>query len=107
LLISGHIGGALHLQKYFDVTLYFQLFKVGTEEASEKAKGDVQPFLKILDTHIANREYMVGETFTLADLNVASTINVALGAGYDLSSYPYIVTWMEKIKSRPAFLKLN
>ena len=40
----------------------------------------------ILTAHLADREYMVGDSFTLADIFVAHTLNWARGAKVDLRS---------------------
>jgi glutathione S-transferase len=63
-------------------------------------------FLKVLDAHLAGRDYMVGSSYTLADLNVASTVNVAFGVGVDLAAYPNILNWVKKMQKRPAFQKV-
>ncbi len=96
----------LHVQKYFDILLYFVLFQVGTEEGVEVAKKDVVRYLEVLDKHLSNNKYMVGEVFTLADLNLASVINVGMSLQYDISSYTHIERWMTVMKKRPAFVRL-
>lgn len=98
--------GSLHVQKYFDVILYYVLFSHGTEEGAIKAGEDVKPFLKILEDHLSKRDFMVGKEFSLADLNIASTLNVGFGVEYDFSPYPSLIAWMGRMKTRPAMISL-
>jgi glutathione S-transferase len=65
LINQWSLYGLNHIQRYFESTLYFLLFKIGTEESSEKAKTDVQPFLKVLNDYLVGKEYLVGNFLTL------------------------------------------
>ena len=39
----------------------------------------------VLERHLADRRYMLGDRFTVADLNVAGVMTLALSAGLDLA----------------------
>ncbi len=69
----------------------------------EKARAALPPLLGILDRHLAGREWMVGDAFTLADLHVASVANLTLAVEYDMTSYAAIQSWLDRCKARPAF----
>lgn len=96
----------LHVQKYFDTILYFVLFNVGSKDMAIKAGEDVKPFLTILNDHLEKRDFMVGTEFTLADLSVAAVINTGFGLEYDFTPYTSIVSWMGRMKTRPAMISL-
>ncbi len=96
----------LHVQKYFDVVMYFTMFQWGTEEASEKAKVDVVPFLTVLENHLVGKNFIVGETFTLADVNLATIMNIGMSVKIDLSAFPNIMRWMGTMQARPAMAKI-
>jgi glutathione S-transferase len=49
-------------------------------------------------------EYLVGDSFTLADLNCGSAVNVALRA--DAQAGPRTSAWMQRLRARPAFKKI-
>jgi glutathione S-transferase len=57
------------------------------------------PF-KVLDGALAGRPYLLGEDFTVADLNVAAVISRALDM--DLSATPRVGEWLERCLERPA-----
>jgi glutathione S-transferase len=106
LINQWSLWGLNHIQRYFESTLYFLLFKIGSEESSEKAKLEVQPFLKVLNDYLVGKEFLVSNFFTLADLNMATNINVGVGFGYDFANYPEIIRWLDGVKARPALVKL-
>ena len=57
---------------------------------------------RILEDHLAGREYMVGDAFTLADIFVAHTLNWARGASVDLPG-DTIGSYLDRMLERPAF----
>lgn len=58
-----------------------------------------QPF-KVLDGALANQPYLLGDQFTVADLNVAAVMSRA--RGMDLSATPRIADWIARCHDRQA-----
>jgi glutathione S-transferase len=59
------------------------------------------PF-KVLDGALADRPYLLGQGFTVADLNVAAVISRALDM--DLTATPRLDAWLRRCLERPAAL---
>jgi glutathione S-transferase len=57
------------------------------------------PF-KVLDAAVAKQQYLLGNDFTVADLNVAAVISRAIDM--DLSAVPNIMVWLTRCLDRPA-----
>jgi glutathione S-transferase len=57
------------------------------------------PF-RVLDTAIAKQPYLLGDAFTVADLNVAAVISRAVDM--DLSAVPNLKAWLYRCLDRPA-----
>ena len=57
------------------------------------------PF-KVLDDALAGRRYLLGDDFTVADLNVAAVISRAVDM--DLSAVPNLKAWLARCLERPA-----
>lgn len=57
------------------------------------------PF-KVLDGALAGRTWLLGDNFTVADLNVAAVISRALSM--DLSAVPRLADWLRRCLDRPA-----
>jgi glutathione S-transferase len=69
----------------------------------KKGTENMQPKHKILDDHLNGREYMVGETFTLADVNVGSVAVINRLIGNDLTEFTHLEKWMNMLGQRPSF----
>ncbi|MEO1510109.1 MAG: glutathione S-transferase family protein [Cyanobacteria bacterium J06633_23] len=58
---------------------------------------------QVLNTHLANREYLVNNTLTLADFSVAGDLTYAVPAQFPLGEYPHIRAWYDRIEALPAW----
>ena len=68
-------------------------------DESEKQLG--RP-LMVLDAAVANQPYLLGEHFSVADLNVASILSWARPARIDLTHVPKMADWFKRCAERPA-----
>lgn len=73
------------------------------EQAREKIPGRLQ----ILDQALQNKKYLVGDRFTLADLNMASIVNLAAALQAPVKDYPSLNQWFQFMKERPSFKKFS
>jgi glutathione S-transferase len=77
------------------------------EEKRDKAAADAaeralaQP-LKVLDGALGRSPNLLGEGFTVADLNVASILAWARPAQIDMSAVPKLAEWLKNCAERPA-----
>jgi glutathione S-transferase len=58
--------------------------------------------LAALDAQLALSPYLLGESFTVADLNVASLLYTVWLNKHDLSAWPRLTPWLERCLTRPA-----
>jgi glutathione S-transferase len=65
----------------------------------EALKVLTKPF-NVLDATVAKQEYLLGDRFTVADLNVAAMISRAVDM--DLSAVPNLKSWLTRCLDRPA-----
>ncbi|MBI0426264.1 glutathione S-transferase family protein [Psychrobacter sp. NG27] len=68
---------------------------------------EAQRHYEVLDTHLEGREYMVGDSYSIADISTWGWIDKAtfvLGEG-GLDNYPNLKRWFASIDSRPAVQK--
>jgi glutathione S-transferase len=63
--------------------------------------------LKVLDEALAKTGYLIGSSFTAADLNVASVLSWAKIGRVDLSAYPNVDKWLTQALCRPAAVKAS
>ncbi|PZU96743.1 MAG: glutathione S-transferase family protein [Pseudanabaena sp.] len=57
----------------------------------------------VLNNHLANHEYLVNNTLTLADFSVASDLTYAIPARFPLENYHHIQAWYGRIEQLPAW----
>ena len=74
------------------------------QKAEEAAQRFVAP-LKVLDGALAGKTYLLGDTFTAADLNVASVLMLAPLASLNLSSAASAQAWLGRCTSRPTLAR--
>ncbi|HVX90637.1 MAG TPA: glutathione S-transferase family protein [Candidatus Paceibacterota bacterium] len=83
--------------------VYQNLFKRfrGLGEADdavlELAASSFRRYAAVLNDHLANRDFLVGNSETLADFTVASYLTYAEQARVPLQSYPHICRWRAEI----------
>jgi len=66
----------------------------------DEALTVITPPFRVLDAALANKPYLLGAEFTVADLNVAAVISRA--ADMDLSAWPHLKSWLMRCLDRPA-----
>jgi glutathione S-transferase len=69
---------------------------------AEAQKAVSKPF-KVLNGALQGHDYLLGASFTVADLNVASVCTWARLIKFDFAPYPNVGSWLERCLSRPAF----
>lgn len=84
-------------------TMFVPVEKRSAYEVDE-GKKNVQRYLDELEAHLPASGFLVDNRYTVADLNVASVINLAgaLGAG---TLGARVKVWLDSVKARPAWSK--
>jgi glutathione S-transferase len=67
-----------------------------------KAAEQAMPPLRVLDQALAKSPYLLGDSFTIADLNVSAVVGPANRAGIDLAALPHLSRWLDACLDRPA-----
>ncbi|GAB6023112.1 Glutathione S-transferase [Chamberlinius hualienensis] len=91
--------GALYgsFAEYF----YPPIFHKQPESAEAKAK--VQERLSILDGILSKRQFVTGDSVTIADISIMCSLHTPIGCGFDLSPYSNITSWRERCKKALPF----
>ena len=63
--------------------------------------------LKLMDGHLADREWFVGDSITLSDICLFAYTHVAGDADFKLQMYPHVLEWVERIKGHPHYIALD
>ena len=77
-------------------------YKGISEELKEVFRRRLAARFAHLDRHLAGRDYIVGDGFTVADAHSFTVTNWAPRVGFDLSPYPNVLAHSKRIAARPA-----
>ena len=64
-------------------------------------------FAAVLDKRLDGKRYVVGESLTLADLTLASSLMYAKQTEVPLGEFPHIQAWFSRISEMDAWKKTN
>lgn len=67
--------------------------------AAKQATGEAA--LKLMDEHLATRDWFVPAGFGLADIALYAYTHVAGEGGFDLGAYPHVGRWLVRVAARP------
>ena len=95
-------------------TLRFWLRFVGQGKLSEaqqaqipakRAAGDAA--LRLMDEHLANRDWFVGTGATLADIALFAYTHVCEQGSFALDDYPAVRSWIARMTALPGFVAME
>ena len=63
--------------------------------------------LGVMERQLDAHAFIVGDQFTIADIALFAYTQVADEGGFDLTGFPAILDWVERIRSRPGFIPME
>jgi glutathione S-transferase len=64
--------------------------------------------LEAMERHLGgDREFFVGERFTIADIALYAYTHVAPEGGFDLEPYPAVRSWLERVAAQPGIVPIT
>ncbi|NMG11002.1 glutathione S-transferase family protein [Brasilonema sp. UFV-L1] len=76
-------------------------------EAIEQKREPGYAALRIMEKHLSNRAFLVGERYSVADIGLFAYTHVADEGGFDLTGFPAIQAWIERVKAQPAYISIT
>lgn len=67
--------------------------------------GMISQSLGVLDNALASSGWLVGERFSVADINSAGVLSPSRSDALDLSSFDNVRDWLDRCRSRPAAIE--
>lgn len=102
---------ASHFEPAVFAIAFERLFrKPMTGQEPDEAKVDehlasFERFAAVLDGHLSDRDWLADDRYTIADIALATSLEMAGPAGIDLAPYDGISAWFERVTSRPSWPK--
>jgi glutathione S-transferase len=106
---DGGMAPSLTAKVFFQRVISAKLIKGGCDEGIvQSALKELPTFLGYLEGELAGRQYLVAETFTLADVSVTcQLVNLRhAGVGVDATQFPTVAAWFERVVARPTLRAL-
>jgi glutathione S-transferase len=79
----------------------------GKEKELEERRERGRHALQAMDSHLAERSFLVAERYTIADIALYAYTHVADDGGFDLSAYPAVRRWLDKVSAQPGHVTLE
>ncbi|MDF5726101.1 MAG: glutathione S-transferase family protein [Rhizonema sp. PD37] len=81
-----------------------------TEEYKEVIEQKREPgyaALRIMENHLTSHNFFVGKRYTIADMGLFAYTHVANEGGFDLTQFPAIQAWIERVKAQPRYISIT
>ena len=72
-------------------------------EVNRFNQGRLNAALSVLDAHLTDRDWVVGDGVTIADLSCCGYLYYPEEFGFDRATYPAISTWLDRIADLPGW----
>ena len=63
--------------------------------------------LDAMERHLASRAWMVGDAMTLADVSLYAYTHAADEGGFDLTPYPAVRAWLDRVAGQPGHVPIH
>ncbi len=63
--------------------------------------------LGLMESHLRSHTFFVGERYTIADICLFAYTHVANEGGFDLSRFPHIKAWIERVKAESRYISIT
>ncbi len=106
---DGGMAPSLTAKVFFQRVISAKLIKGGCDEAVvQSGLKELPTFLGYLERELGGHQYLVAETFTLADVSVAcQLVNLRhAGVEVDPAQFPTVAAWYARVVARPSLKAL-
>ena len=80
----------------------FPTFWYKDDGSLAKPRARIAQMLSVPSAQLADREFLVGNSFTVADAYLAWALLLLRPAGVDVAQWPALVAYLERMQARPA-----
>lgn len=95
-----YIATARYINKYLGLPEERRSEYEGKQAGGHKA-------LSVMELRLKQQDFLAGEALTIADISLYAYTHVAGEGGFDLSGYPAIGKWLERIERHANYFAMN
>lgn len=63
--------------------------------------------LEVMENHLKQQQFFVAERYTIADIGLFAYTHVAEEGGFDLTGFPAVRAWLERVKAQPGHIGIK
>ena len=63
--------------------------------------------LAAMEEHLAAREFVVADRYSIADISLYAYTHVAHEGGFDLGAYPAVRSWLDRVAEQPGHITID
>jgi glutathione S-transferase len=95
-------------EPYIAVARFWRIagIKPPRTELEAKERGG-RAALAAMEGHLAERQFLVGERYTIADIALFAYTHVAPEGGFALEPYPALRAWLERVVAQPGHISIT
>ncbi len=76
-------------------------------EALEQKRAPGYAALAVMEKHLQQHTFFVGEQYSIADIGLFAYTHVAHEGNFDLSTFPAIQSWIKRVEVQPLHISIN
>ena len=80
--------------------------KFGSPIDTTTARQTAYKVLDIIDRHLQNQDWLVGDSVSIADIAVYPYLALAPEGGLDIGAFPNIIAWFQRIRALPGYVAM-
>lgn len=77
------------------------------KEALQQKQAAGYAALGVMEQHLQNHAFFVGDRYTIADIGLFAYTHVAGEGGFDLTKFPAIETWIDRVKNQTRYISIK
>jgi glutathione S-transferase len=90
------------------VARFWELADLHPSTAEREAKrAGGEKALGAMEGHLAGRDYLVGDRYSIADISLYAYTHVAPEGGFSLEPYPAVREWLARVASQPGHIAIT
>ena len=63
--------------------------------------------LAVMERHLSRAVYFAGDAYTIADIALFAYTHAAADGGFDLSAYPAVGAWLDRVRAQPGHVAMT
>src|SRR6476469_990723 len=77
------------------------------QEALQQKQAPGYAALGVMEQHLANHAFFVGDRYTIADIGLFAYTHVAGEGGFDLTRFPALKSWINRVKNQHRYISIT